>query len=101
MNKYRKNDETNLLPITLVSLIMIFAIAVIITLPGMQVNFLQSKSLERITQSENFTNIYLLILGEEIPQFKSSFVDELKLPSLSNLAFEIITGFKTDNISTF
>jgi len=100
MNKYRKNDETNLLLITLGSFIMVFALAVMITLPGIQVNFLQSKSLERITQSEKFTNIYLFMLGAEIPQFKSSLGEELKIPSVSNLTIEIITGFKTDNIST-
>src|SRR5699024_10478524 len=99
MNKDRKNNGTNLLLITLVSLIVVFAMAVIITTPSMQVYF-QSKSLERIIQSERFTNIYLFMLGAEIPQFKSSLGEELKIPSLSNLAIEIITGFKTDNAST-
>src|SRR5699024_12811303 len=99
MNKDRKNNGTNLLLITLVSLIVVFAMAVIITTPSMQVYF-QSKSLERIIQSERFTNIYLFMLGAEIPQFKRSLGEELKIPSFSILAIEIITGFKTDNAST-
>src|SRR5699024_10530076 len=99
MNKDRKNNVTNLLLITLVSLIVVFAMAVIITTPSMQVYF-QSKSLERIIQTERITNIYLIMLGAEIPQFKSSLSKELKIPSLSNLSIEIITGFKTDNAST-
>src|SRR5699024_3839340 len=99
MNKLRKNNGTTLLLITIVSLIVRFAMSVIITTPSMQVYF-QSKSLERIILSEKFTNIYLFMLGAEIPQFKSSLGEELKIPSVSNLAIEIITGFKTDNIST-
>src|SRR5699024_7769640 len=52
------------------------------------------KSLERITQSEKFTNIYLFMLGAEIPQFKSSLGEELKIPSVSNLTIEIILDLK-------
>src|SRR5699024_12146927 len=94
-----KNNVICLLLISLVYLIVVFAMAVIITTTSIQVYF-QSKSLERIIQSEWFTNIYLFMLGAEIPQFKSSLGEELKIPSLSNLAIEIITGFKTDNAST-
>lgn len=99
-NKYRKNSNTNLFLINLISLIMMFATIVIIITPTTQTNFFHSKSLERITNSDTFTNIFLFMLGEEIPQFKNSLRNELKTPSLFNLAFEAATGISNEDIST-
>ena len=99
-NKYTKNSSTNLFLITLLSIIIMFAAIIIIITPTVPTNFLQSKSLERITNSDAFTNIFLFMLGEEIPQFKSSIGNELKAPSLSNIAFEAVTGISNEDIST-
>lgn len=66
----------------------------------MNANFFHSKTLERATYSEGFTNIFLFMLREEIPQLNKSVSDEFEMPSLSHFAIKAVTGIETDNIST-
>lgn len=99
-NKPIKKRNENLLLTTLVCLIIIFVATVIIGVSSTHIKLLHSKGLAHIINSEPFTNTFLFLLGEELPQFKESLGDELKTPSLSKLALETVTGIKTDNITT-
>lgn len=97
-NTYSQKRKSNLLTKILACVVLTFAAIVIIS--SMQVKLFHSESLERITNSETFTNIYLFMLGDQIPQFEGSFSDKLSPPSLSNLAVESVTGIKLSNLAT-
>ncbi|ASK61340.1 stage II sporulation protein P [Virgibacillus phasianinus] len=99
-NKYTKDNNPNLFIITIGLVIVLFTTSLIISIPSVQIKILQSKGLEQLVNSEPFTNTFLFLLGEEIPQFKTFLGDEIKTPSLSKLALEAVTGIKTDNITT-
>ncbi|WP_337020224.1 stage II sporulation protein P [Oceanobacillus massiliensis] len=66
----------------------------------MKANIFQYRDYIGISNSETITDALLLILGEEIPRFKDFLKRELEIPSISNLAFEKITGIRTNNLST-
>lgn len=102
MNNKHSNNQDNKtpLPINLGFFLIIIITIMIASTPNMKTNIFYSQSIERITNSETFTKVFLFMLGEEIPQFKSSYINESELPSLTYLALETVTGIKTNNIST-
>ncbi|MBT2214357.1 stage II sporulation protein P [Virgibacillus dakarensis] len=95
---YNKKSKLHLLTKIVGFIVLTFAAIVIIS--SLQVKVFQSQSLEQLTKSGTFTNIFLHMLGDQIPQFEDTFSDELSTPSLSNVAIESLTGIKIDNLAT-
>lgn len=100
-NQHVKKLSSNILTMGISIHITIITIIIIISSsPNMQVNIFQFKHLERIMDSETFTNTFLYMLGEQIPQFEDYLGNEMEMPSFYNLGFELATGINPNNIST-
>ena len=96
--KYLKNYAVYLLSITLGFHLLIAVIIVTISSPSMQNKIFNFTTIDRITNSEPFTNMFLNILGNQIPQFEGSLRSDLETPSFYNLAFELVTGVNSNDI---
>ncbi|MGJ9459013.1 stage II sporulation protein P [Oceanobacillus sp. CF4.6] len=99
--KIIEKANVNILAIMLGFLFFILSlILLVVNTPNMKINAFQYQDYIGIANSETITDAFLLMVGEEIPQFKDFLERELEIPSASNLAFEAITGIRTNNIST-
>lgn len=96
----RKIEENNANPIAVILMFLLFVFSIILVISTPNVNIFKNKDYIEIINSETITDALLLIMGEEIPQFKQFLEKEMEIPTLSEVAFESITGIKTNNIST-
>ncbi|MFS0752826.1 stage II sporulation protein P [Oceanobacillus sp. 1P07AA] len=100
--KIKEKNNVNFLSIILGFLFFILSIIVlVVNTPTMKINIFQYQDYVGIANSDTITDAFLLMVGQEIPQFKVFLEGELEVPSISNLAFEAVTGIRTNNISTF
>ena len=99
--KVEEKNNPNFLAIVLSFLLFIFSlILLVVNTPNMKINIFQYQDNIGIANSKTITNAFLFMVGDELPQFKGFLERELDIPSISNLAFEAITGIRTNNIST-
>ncbi|GLO68414.1 stage II sporulation protein P [Oceanobacillus kimchii] len=100
--KIREKNIVNFLSIILGFIFLILSIILlVVNTPTMKINIFQYQDYVGIANSDTITDAFLLMVGEEIPQFKDFLEGELEIPSIPNLAFAAITGIRTNNISTF
>ncbi|SET31582.1 stage II sporulation protein P [Salinibacillus kushneri] len=83
----------------LIFILFLFTIS-IFSLPFFQNKVFHLSSIEKITQSEEITNILLTAMSTEMPELEASTDIGIEIPSLSTLAFEITTGIKPNELSS-
>ncbi|MCF3942279.1 stage II sporulation protein P [Oceanobacillus alkalisoli] len=97
----RQMKEKNATVLVLPFLLFIFSIILLVSSPSnLKINIFKNQDYIEIINSETITNALLLMIGEGVPQFKDFLEKEVEIPSITEVAFESITGIKTDNIST-
>src|SRR5699024_4878798 len=97
----RQMKEKNATVLVLPFLFFIFSIILLVSSPSnLKTNIFKNQDYIEIINSETITNTLLLMIGEGVPQFKDFLEREVEIPSITEVAFESITGIKTDNIST-
>ena len=100
--KIKEKNNVNFLSIIFGFLFFTLSIILlVVNTPTMKINIFQYQDYVGIANSDTITDAFLLMVGEEIPQFKDFLEGELEIPSIPNLAFAAITGIRTNNISTF
>lgn len=96
-----QENNANFLAIILIFLFfMCFILGLVISTLNLKNNIFTNQDYIEIINSEAITNAFLLLMGGEVPQFKDFLEREMEIPPISEVAFESITGIKTNNIST-
>ncbi|WP_053075135.1 stage II sporulation protein P [Ornithinibacillus californiensis] len=90
------NNRVRIFSIILISLFV--PMTIIITMVINNSN-MKNNMLAQLINSDEFSKVFLSIMGEEIPNFKEYIDNEYNTPSIGNLLLESITGINTDNLN--
>ena len=94
-----EHNEKNIISFFSIGVGIFITVLTIVILFTINTQHVKNNVIDKIANSNVLTNVYLLILGQEIPNFKDFLDSQLEMPSVQKLALESITGIN-NNISS-